>query len=160
MHIANVTLIVGNIMLWFKNYVLEDLEPYLHTKTLVQLLDINIIEIGNDYIKATMPVDQRTHQLYGLLHGGATCVLVETIGSFGSLMCIDIERQYAVGSQINVNHLRAIREGLVIATCRPVHIGRQKHVWDVSVNAQDSDKLIAKGELTCAILNQSLQIGS
>lgn len=139
-------------MIWFKNYTLEDLAIINLKRNLTNLLEIQVAEIGPDFINVTMPVLERTHQIYGILHGGATCVLVESAGSIASGLCIDPENQYAVGSQIHVNHLRPIRSGLIIAKCTPVHLGKLKHVWDVPVYAVETGKLIAKGELTCAIV--------
>jgi 1,4-dihydroxy-2-naphthoyl-CoA hydrolase len=143
-------------MIWAKKYSLTDLQPFLDSKTMVSLLGIQITEIADDYLRAQMPVDERTHQIHGILHGGASCALVETVGSFASLMCIDLSKQYAVGSQINVNHIRPIKTGMLVATCRAVHVGRKKHVWDVMIDAQDTGKLIAKGELTCAVLDEPM----
>jgi 1,4-dihydroxy-2-naphthoyl-CoA hydrolase len=144
-------------MIWRKIYTLEDLDNYLFRKSIVNLLGIKIIEIGDDYLRASMPVNERTHQVHGILHGGATAVLVETVGSFASMMCIDLETQYSVGSVINVNHLRPIKAGEVIATCTAVHVGKQKHVWDVRVTDESNGKLIAKGELTCAVVEGALR---
>jgi 1,4-dihydroxy-2-naphthoyl-CoA hydrolase len=141
-------------MIWFKEYTIQEIVPFLKMKTAVALMGIDIVEIGDDFLKATMPVDERTHQIQGILHGGATCLLVETVGSFASIMCLDLSKQSALGSQIYVNHLRPIKSGDIVATCKPVHIGRQKHVWDVLVNSQETGKLIAKGELTCAVINE------
>lgn len=143
-------------MLWFKNYTLEDVNYYTHQRGLVQLLNISILEIGADFLIARMPVTPDLLQVHGIMHGGATCVLVETIGSFASRMCLDPELQYSVGSQIQVNHLRPVRTGVVIAKCMPVHVGRQKHVWEIPVYAEDTGKIIAKGELTCAVINEKL----
>lgn len=145
-------------MIWFKNYSLQEIAVLMSRPSLVKLIDIKVIEFADDYLKASMPVDERTHQIYGILHGGATCALVESIGSLASGMCIDLEKQYSVGSQISVNHLRPISSGVVIATCRNIHLGRQKHVWDVMVHAQDSGKLIAKGELSCAVVDGKLKL--
>lgn len=141
-------------MLWIKNVTLEDLKPFMTSKNMVQLLGIEVTEIGDDYIKGRMPVDERTHQVNGYLHGGASCVLVETLGSIASLMCIDMQHKYALGSEINVNHISSIRSGAVVATCKPVHVGRQKHVWDIWVRDESNDRLIAKGELTCAVVDR------
>jgi 1,4-dihydroxy-2-naphthoyl-CoA hydrolase len=138
-------------MIWFKDYKIEELPRLMAGKhNIVTLIGIEFIEIGPDYVKARMPVDARTHQIHGILHGGATAVLAETVGSFASLMCIDLDRSYAVGSMIIANHLRPVAEGFVTATCTPVHLGRTKHVWDIPVHA-DNGKLIAKCELTCAV---------
>jgi 1,4-dihydroxy-2-naphthoyl-CoA hydrolase len=116
-------------------------------------LGIELVEVGDDYLKARMPVDKRTHQLYGILHGGATCVLAETIGSFASLMSINLKQKNVVGSMISANHLRPVTSGYVIATCTAIHIGRQKHVWRILVHS-DKEKLIATCELTCAVIDK------
>lgn len=137
-------------MIWFKKYTPEEIRGMITHKSIVDLLGIEFIEIGDDYLKARMPVDSRTHQIHGILHGGATCVLAESIGSFASLMCVNPEKSYAVGSVINCNHLRPVRNGFVTATCRPVHLGRSKHVWDIQIHSDDG-KLTAKSELTCAV---------
>lgn len=139
-------------MIWYKEYTVEEMQNPKFRAGLVELLDITITEVGSDYVKARMPVLPRVHQVHGIMHGGATCVLVETVGSFASLMCLDTEQQYSVGSYINVNHLRPISSGVVVANCKAVHIGRMKHVWDIPVYNEADGKLIAKGELTCAIL--------
>ena len=140
-------------MIWFEKYDVKDIAAMATNESIVSLIGIEFVEIGDDYFKARMPVDARTHQIHGILHGGATCVLVETVASVASLMCIDLSKYYAVGSQINVNHLRPTKTGYVTATCKPVHIGRSKHVWDIAVH-NDDDKLIAKGELTCAVVDK------
>lgn len=137
-------------MIWFKNYKLEELSSLITTDNILDHLGLEFIEIGEDFVKARLPVDKRTHQIHGILHGGATCVLAETVGSFASLMCIDMDKHYAVGSQITANHLRPVNDGYITATCKPVHIGRKKHVWDILVHA-DNSKLIAKCELTCMV---------
>jgi len=145
-------------MIWLKNYSLQEIATIMDRPSLVKLIDIKITEVSDDYLKASMPVDERTHQIYGILHGGATCALVESVGSLASGMCIDPHKQYSVGSQISVNHLRPISSGVVIATCRNIHLGRQKHVWDIMVHAQGTGKLIAKGELTCAVVDGNLKL--
>lgn len=137
-------------MIWFKKYTEAELRGFITHESIVDLIGIEFVEIGDDFVKARMPVDARTHQIHGIMHGGATCVLAETIGSFASLMCIDPEKFYAVGSFITCNHLRPAMSGFVTATCRPVHVGKTKHVWDILVH-NDQGKLIAKSELTCAV---------
>jgi 1,4-dihydroxy-2-naphthoyl-CoA hydrolase len=141
-------------MIWFKEYKVEELPKLITSKNnIVSLLGLEFIEIGPDYIRARLPVDQRTHQIHGILHGGATAMLAESVGSFASLMCIDLDKYYAVGSIINANHLRPVSSGFVTATAKPVHLGRSKHVWDIPVHA-DNGKLIAKCELTCAVMDK------
>lgn len=140
-------------MIWHQDYKLEEITKLITTDNILDRLGIEFTELGDDFVRARMPVDKRTHQIHGILHGGATCVLAETIGSFASLMCIDLDKKYAVGSHIAVNHLRPVKNGYVTATCRPVHIGRKKHVWDILVHS-DAGKLIAKCELTCAVTDK------
>lgn len=140
-------------MIWIKDYKLEEVARLITAENILDHIGIEFTELGPDYIKARMPVDKRTHQIHGILHGGATCVLAETIGSFASLMCIDLDKKYAVGSIITANHLRPVDSGHVTATCRPVHIGRMKHVWDIEVHG-DNGKLVAKCELTCAVTDK------
>ncbi len=140
-------------MIWFKKYTTDDLLSLVTHENILQHLGLEFIEVGEDFIKARIPVDKRTHQIHGILHGGATCVLAETVGSFASLMCIDLDKKNAVGSQINVNHLRPVRSGHITATCSPVHIGRSKHVWDIGVH-DDAGKMVAKCELTCAVVDK------
>ena len=137
-------------MIWFKDYKLKEITALITTDNILDHLGIEFVEIGPDFVKARMPVDRRTHQIHGILHGGATCVLAETVGSFASLMCIDLEKYYAVGSVITANHLRHVSSGHITATCRPVHVGRSKHVWDIQIHS-DEGKLVARCELTCAV---------
>ena len=110
-------------------------------RTLMQALDIRITEIGDDYLRGTMPVDDRTRQPYGILHGGASIALAETLGSTAAMLCCDDSRA-AVGLDINANHLRAVREGIVSGTARPIHVGRSTQVWEIRIENE-------VGELTC-----------
>ena len=110
-------------------------------------------ELGPDYLKLKMPVDDRTRQPYGLLHGGASCALAETVGSIGSHLVIDPQKFICVGLEINVNHLRSARQGFVTATCTPLHIGSSTHVWDIKIH-DDREKLICISRLTVAILKK------
>ena len=136
--------------IWYRQYDEKEIRAFMTHDNIVDLVGIEFLEIGPDFVKARMPVDRRTHQIHGMLHGGATCVLAETVGSFASLMCIDMTEFYAVGSVITCNHLRPVSNGFVTATCRPVHLGKSKHVWDIQIHA-DNGKLVAKSELTCAV---------
>tara|TARA_R110002124_G_scaffold233406_1_gene398795 strand:- start:183084 stop:183515 length:432 start_codon:yes stop_codon:yes gene_type:complete len=140
-------------MLWHKRYTIQDALDLVTHENILDQLGLEFTEIGDDFLTARMPVDKRTHQIHGILHGGATCVLAETIGSFASIMCVDTDTYYAVGSQISVNHLRPVTQGFVTAHCLPVHIGRKKHVWDIRIT-DERDKLVAKCELTCAVIDK------
>lgn len=119
-------------------------------KTMAEILDIKFTEIGKNYLKATMPVNHKTHQPYGLLHGGASAALAETIGSVASWLCIK-EDQICVGMEINCNHIKGKRSGLVTATAKPLHIGATSHVWDIRIE-DENNKLICISRLTVAIL--------
>lgn len=121
--------------------------------TMGEVLDIQFTEIGDDYLKATMPVDHRTHQPYGLLHGGASAALAETIGSVASSLCIDTDKQICVGIEINCNHVRGKKNGMVIATAKPLHIGSTTHVWDIKIH-DEREKLICVSRLTVSILKK------
>jgi len=109
--------------------------------TLMRAIDIRITAIGEDFLRGTMPVDSRTRQPYGILHGGASVALAETLGSTAAMLCCD-EGMATVGVEINANHLRAVREGLVTGTARPLHVGRSTQVWEIRIEN-------AAGELTC-----------
>lgn len=119
--------------------------------TLAEVLEIRFVEIGHNYLKATMPIDKRTHQPYGLLHGGASAALAETVGSVASWLCIDPDRQVCVGMEINCNHIRGKRNGEVTATAQPLHIGSTSHVWDIRIR-DEGQKLICISRLTVAVL--------
>lgn len=139
--------------IWFKPYTLEELRAQRQKPTLATFLGMDFIEIGPDFLKATLPVDEKTKQIHGILHGGATCVLTETVGSVASLLVVNPDTHYAVGSVITTNHLRPTTDGKVTAICRPVHLGKSKHVWDIQV-FNDDGKLTAKTELTCAVVEK------
>jgi 1,4-dihydroxy-2-naphthoyl-CoA hydrolase len=113
------------------------------------------MEVGNNFLKAKMPVDNRTWQPYGLLHGGASCVLAETLGSMASHLIIDPANFYCVGIEINANHIRSAREGFVYGTCSPLHIGSSTHVWDIRITNEEG-KLICISRLTVAIMKKKV----
>jgi 1,4-dihydroxy-2-naphthoyl-CoA hydrolase len=115
-------------------------------------LDIEILEIGDDYLTARMPVSSKTKQPYGILHGGASCVLAETLGSVGGAFCVDMQTQIVVGLEINANHLRPAKDGYVIGTARPIHLGRTTHVWDIKITNEKGD-LVCISRLTLAVKN-------
>ena len=122
------------------------------TNTLVQHLGIEILEIGPDFIRAKMPVDERTRQPYGILHGGASVVLAESLGSMGSAFCIENIGEFVpVGLEINANHVRSVREGFVYGTARPIHLGRMTHIWEIRIETKD-EKLVCISRLTVAIV--------
>ena len=119
--------------------------------TLNQSLGILFTEIGDHFVRGTMPVDERTRQPYGLLHGGASVALAETLGSMGAAMCVDAAQYQVVGQEINANHVRAARSGLVTGTARPVHIGGRTHVWTIDI-VNDAQKLVCTSRITMAVI--------
>ena len=114
-------------------------------------LGIEFTEIGEDWMAAKMPVDKRTHQPYGLLHGGASVALAETLGSVAAHCSIDSTKQYCVGLEINANHLKGIREGFVYGTARPIHRGRSTQVWEVKITNK-KQQLVCVSRITIAVL--------
>ena len=125
----------------------------IRKNSLVETLGIEIIEIGDDYIKGTMPVDNRTLQPEGKLHGGASAALAETLGSIGSTLCIDMQNYYCVGMSINSNHLRPATSGYVTGIATPLHLGLTTHIWNIDIQGNQK-KLISVSRLTTAILKR------
>jgi 1,4-dihydroxy-2-naphthoyl-CoA hydrolase len=119
--------------------------------TLIGHLGISFIEIGEDYLRATMPVDEHTRQPYGLLHGGASVVRAETLGSVGANMCVDGSKHLCVGQEINANHVRAVRQGSVTGTARPVHLGGRTQVWAIEIT-DEANELLCISRLTIAVV--------
>lgn len=119
--------------------------------TVIELLDIRFEAFDDESLTASMVVDPRTHQPYGLLHGGASVVLAETLGSTASYLCIDSAKFYCVGLEVNANHLRGLRSGRVSAVARPLHLGRSTQVWDIRLSGDDG-KLSCVSRLTMAVV--------
>ncbi len=128
---------------------LDDLNA-MSRGTAMEPLDIVFTELGDDFLRATMPVDARTRQPYGLLHGGASVLLAETVGSSAGMLCVG-EGQGVVGIEINANHLRGVSEGLVTATARALHVGRQTQVWEIRVE-DERGRLVCVSRLTLAVI--------
>ena len=140
-------------MIWFdKELTVEKLKP-LGPNTMAAHIGIEWIEVGKNFIKAKMPVDHRTNQPYGLLHGGASCVLAETLGSVASAMVIDHSKFYCVGIEINANHVRGVKAGHVTGVVLPLHLGNTTHVWDIKIY-DEKEKLVCVSRLTVAILTR------
>ncbi len=124
------------------------------SKTIVNHLGIEILEIGDDYLLGRMPVDARTHQPFGLLHGGASVVLAETLGSLASTMVLDPSSgQMPVGIEINANHVRGVRSGWVYGKATPINIGRTIHVWDIKIT-DEKDRLVCSSKLTTMVIKK------
>jgi 1,4-dihydroxy-2-naphthoyl-CoA hydrolase len=126
--------------------------------TLVANLGILFTEIGDDFVRGTMPVDARTVQPYALLHGGASVALAETLGSTGAAMCVDAAEYQVVGQEINANHVRAARSGLVTGTARAVHLGGRTHVWSIEI-LNDAHKLVCISRITMAVIKRGALSG-
>lgn len=119
--------------------------------TLIDHLGIVFTGVGEDWLQATMPVDERTRQPYGLLHGGASVVLAETLGSSAGNLCVDTASQVCVGLEINANHLRAVRSGMVTGTARALHVGRTTQVWEIRIE-NEAGKPVCISRLTLAVV--------
>lgn len=137
-----------NGKIWFKDYTLEEVEAL--NVNMSKFLDIQFVEMTANTLSASMAVDQRTTQPMNLLHGGATCVLAETVGSIASYLVLDPDKKYAVGMNIYTQHLKSATEGRVTATARPVHLGRTTHVWTMEVTHPEKG-LVATSQLTTAV---------
>ena len=124
----------------------------LNRNTLMEVLGIECVEIGEDFLKVQMPVDHRTHQPMGLLHGGASAALIESLGSMGSALILDLEKEMPVGVEVNANHIGSVRKGTVTANGRLVHQGKKTHVWQVDIFDDNTDRMICTGRLTVMIV--------
>jgi 1,4-dihydroxy-2-naphthoyl-CoA hydrolase len=121
--------------------------------TLSDHLGIEFTEIGDDHLAARMPVDHRTKQPMGILHGGASCALAETVGSAAANFCVDPEKKTCVGLDININHIKPVQTGSVTAIARPFHLGRTTQVWDIKIY-DEGNRLIAVSRLTVAVIGK------
>jgi len=139
--------------IWFNKNVTTDNINHLEKDTMSEFLGIEWIEMGENFIKARMPVDKRTKQPFGLLHGGASCVLAETIGSVASYLVIDVSKFNCVGIEINANHIRSAKSGFVIGKATPLQLGKTIHVWDIKIT-DEKEKLICVCRLTVAIISR------
>jgi 1,4-dihydroxy-2-naphthoyl-CoA hydrolase len=137
---------------WKSLIAVQEMNSF-HAGTMVEHLGIEFTESGDDFIRGTMPVDGRTRQPYGLLHGGASVVLAETLGSMGAVMCVDMAEYQCVGQEINANHVRAARTGFVTGTARPVHVGGRSQVWAIDI-VNEAGKLVCTSRLTVAVIRR------
>jgi len=140
--------------IWNGDLNLAELNLRDKSTTMMGFLGIAFTEYGGDYLKATMPVNHRTHQPMGLLHGGASVVLAETLGSTATSMCLDLSKEYCVGLDINANHIRAVRSGIVTGVAKPIHIGRSTHVWEIKI-MDEQQRLVCVSRITMAILQHN-----
>jgi 1,4-dihydroxy-2-naphthoyl-CoA hydrolase len=140
------------MQIWTTPMTLEALKDRA-ANTLVDHIGIEYVDIGDDFIKARMPVDNRTVQPARILHGGASVVLAETLGSVVANHCIDPARKMAVGLEINANHVRSVREGYVTGTVKPLHIGKSTQIWQIDIR-DDQDRLVCISRITMAVLDR------
>jgi 1,4-dihydroxy-2-naphthoyl-CoA hydrolase len=126
---------------------------WMDANTLSESLDIRVTEIGDDFIKGTMPVDKRTKQPFGLLHGGASVALAETLGSIASFLVVNPELFIGVGTEINANHIKAVKEGIVTGVCRPIHVKGMNHIWEIRI-FNEANELCCISRFTCMIVSR------
>jgi len=131
---------------------LENLTKF-SANTMVSHLGIEFTELGDDSITAKMPVDHRTHQPLGLLHGGASVALAETLGSVAASCCLDLTLQYCVGLEINANHIKSVKSGYVFGTTKPLHVGKKTHVWEIRI-VNEANELVCISRITMAIIDK------
>lgn len=139
--------------IWFDENISVEQAGKMQKGTLLEALDIRITELGDDFIRGDMPVDHRTVQPYGILHGGASVSLAESLGSVGAHLCVDSSKFFCVGMEINANHLRPATKGRVTGTARPVHRGRSSHVWSIKIHDEQS-KLVCISRITMAVVEK------
>ncbi len=137
----------------FRKEITLDSLNKLSANTMAEQIGILFTRIGDDFLEARMPVDARTHQPLGLLHGGASVALAETLGSVAATCCIDMTSQFCVGLEINANHLRGVRDGFVTGIARPIHIGKKTQVWEIRIT-NEKNELVCISRITLAVLDQ------
>jgi 1,4-dihydroxy-2-naphthoyl-CoA hydrolase len=142
----------GKKAVWKTSVTLEQIRER-SKDTLMEHLGIEYLEIGDDYLKARMPVDHRTRQTAGILHGGASAALAETLGSIAAGLCVDREKKRIVGLEINANHIRPVRQGYVTGVTTPIHIGNTTQIWEIRIS-NDEGKLTCVSRLTVANIDK------
>lgn len=138
--------------IWFKSFTLEEVQQR-GTGTMVEHIGITITGVGDDFLKGTMPVDHRTIQPMGILHGGASVALAETLGSIAANLVVDSEKKYCVGLGINANHIRAAKKGTVTGIAKPLHVGSSTQVWSIEIT-DEKNELVCVSRLTMAVLER------
>ena len=138
--------------IWRTPTSVEQLQEHSRN-TLAETIGIRVTEVGPDFVRATMPVTPRTHQPMGVLHGGASVALAETVGSLAATLCVDQALYVCLGQEINANHLRPVSSGTVTATARPYHIGKRSHVWSIEIRDEE-EKLVCVSRLTIAVVER------
>jgi 1,4-dihydroxy-2-naphthoyl-CoA hydrolase len=139
----------------FKDGITPELLNRWSPNTMAETIGIEFTAVGPDYIEAKMPVDHRTHQPLGLLHGGASVALAETMGSIAAMCCLDETKQYCVGLDINANHVRGVKSGYVTGVTRPIHIGKKTHVWEIKIS-NEAGELVCISRITMAVIDKKM----
>jgi 1,4-dihydroxy-2-naphthoyl-CoA hydrolase len=137
----------------FKGEVTLDMLNKMSVNTMLEYIGIQFTSIGDGTIEARMPVDHRTHQPFGILHGGASVALAETLGSVAAMCCLDPALQYCVGLDINANHIKSVKEGFVVGRVKPIHVGKKTHVWEIKITTE-KEELVCISRITMAILDR------
>lgn len=137
----------------FKEGVTVEVLNRMSANTMMEHIGIVYTQVGDDFIEATMPVDKRTHQPLGLLHGGASVTLAETLGSVAANSCIDTSRQFCVGLEINANHVKSVRSGMVTGITRPIHVGGKTQLWEIRIT-NEAHELVCISRITMAVLDK------
>ncbi len=128
--------------IWHQTPTVEMLNAIMQRGTIMQQIGIEVTEVGEDFLRGTMPADHRTHQPYGVIHGGANVVLAETLGSSAGYCCVDPERFQVFGQEVSATHIRSVSTGIVTGTSRPIHLGRTSQIWETRIEDE-------RGKLTC-----------
>ncbi len=139
--------------IWFDENITVEQADKMQKGTLLEALDICVTELGDDYLRGDMPVDHRTVQPYGILHGGASVSLAESLGSIAAHLSVDSSKFYCVGMEVNANHLRPATKGRVTGTARPIHRGRSSQVWSIEIH-DENEKLVCISRLTMAVVKK------
>ncbi len=138
--------------MFLSSFTLEGINGF-SKNTMTDHIGIEYTEIGEDYVKATMPVDSRTVQPFRMLHGGASVVLAESLGSIAATMTVDPNKKYCVGLDINANHIKSVKEGLVEGTARPLHVGKKTQVWEIKITNEENE-LVCVSRITMAVIDK------
>lgn len=138
--------------IWKKNFELEELNK-MCSDTAIESLGIKITKVGENYLEGEMPVDPRTHQIHGILHGGSSVLFAETLGSMAGVIASE-KACTVVGLEINANHLRGVSSGIVIGTATPIHLGRTTQVWDIKISHKETQKMVCVSRLTVAVIKE------
>jgi 1,4-dihydroxy-2-naphthoyl-CoA hydrolase len=138
----------------FRNRITVEALNAMSRNTMAEQIGIEFTGVGDDYLEARMPVDKRTHQPFGLLHGGASVALAETMGSVAAHCCVDQATQFCVGLDINANHVRGVKDGFVKGITKPVHIGKKTQVWEIRI-LNEKEELVCISRITMAVLDKS-----